>query len=43
MTQVMELGRNPAWLWWEGDPDAMLKIREKVARLIEAKLKKKGQ
>jgi len=43
MTQPMELGRKPPWQWWEGDPDAMLKTREKVARLIEAKLKKKGQ
>ena len=43
MTQPMELGRNPAWQWWEGDPDAMLKAREKVARLIEAKRGNKGR
>ena len=35
MNQPMEIGRNPAWQWWEGDPDAMLDARERAARLIE--------
>jgi hypothetical protein len=41
MTKPMALGKPDAkWQWWEGDPDAQLRAREKVARLIEAKQKK---
>ena len=44
MVQPMNIGRdpvefpgheNPAWQWWEGDPDQVLKVREQMARLIE--------
>ena len=38
MKRPMTLGgftpKNPAWQWWEGDPDRMMEIRENVARLI---------
>jgi hypothetical protein len=37
MTHVMAMGPADAkWQWWEGDPDAMMKVREQVAELIEA-------
>lgn len=44
MTMPMQLGGNPgqkaaAWQWWEGEPDRMQEIREKVARLIVKKSK----
>ena len=41
MRSAMTLGGvkpgKPAWQWWEGDPDAMMSVREEVARLIVQK------
>lgn len=42
MKMPMQLGGYkwdgpPAWQWWEGDPDRILEIREKAARLIVEK------
>ena len=49
MKRPMSLGPGPddkygakVAQWWEGDPDAMLEARQKIARLIEAELRKKG-
>lgn len=35
MVSPMPMGKGP-WHWWEGDPDSIIQIREKIARAIVA-------
>ncbi len=39
MKKPMPQGKQHHWCWWEGDPDAIMAAREKVARLIVQKQK----
>jgi hypothetical protein len=43
MKKPMALGKPKRWYWWEGDPDAIMAAREKVARLIVQKQNAKAR